>query len=291
MHEHVWVEAFDGILFCVTCGESADAEVRAAVPVCAGPNCDSTIFVRSDLALVCDWCGLVRSSGTALAPFDSTILQEFYKRGFYINELLSQWQLQEPPVPEELLELLRAAYNARGGPLTQQTVHLLCRSVSTKRPHDIGKRFWVRLPRRLGRKFKAQRTGTPLTNLRKFGEKWRSIVWRLGGPRPPRAPGHLLESLRTFASRVDIAFEEVRHEADCPRTKGCHKRYGCRHNIINTSYLLKKGLLDFYGDRSSPNYRAHAAWFPQPNKSYRHRIRKRYWLPIAQRLKLKHWQV
>lgn len=287
----MWIEAFPEVWFCLSCGADKPAEFPAASSVCDGPNCDSQVLVRSDLALVCDTCGRVKSSGNYALPFDSTVLQEFYKRSFYINELLSQWQLQEPPIPAPLLELLRTAHKRHGGELSKETVHVLCRSVSAKRPPDIKRKRWVRLPRRLGRAFKAQRTGAPLTNLRKFGEKWRSIMWRLGGPKPPRAPQHLLESLRAFASRVDIAFEEVRHEPGCPRTKDCHKKYGCRHNIINTSYLLKKGLLNFYGNRDSPHYKAHAAWFPQPNKAYRQRIRERYWLPICKQLKLKHWPV
>ncbi len=219
-------------------------------------------------------------------------MQELYKRGFYINELLSQWQMLEPAVPQPLMDLLCIARARRGKhvPLTKSLVHTLCRSVSTVRHPDISPAHFVRITEKTSKAFAAQRTGTPLRNLRKFGEKWRSIVAHLGGPRPPKAPERLLEALRMFASRADIAFAQVRHEPGCPQTKNCHKHYGCRHNIINTSYLLKKGLLNFYkGDKGNANYRAHKVWFPQPNSTYRRRIRDRYWRPMAKLMGLKYW--
>jgi hypothetical protein len=99
-----------------------------------------------------------------------------------------------------------------------------------------------------------------------------------------------LTVLREFVGHVSHAFEQVRHTPDCPCIPNCHKRFGCRHNIIDSNYVLKKGFLFWArGDRTNPEYRAFKAFLPQPAKKNRTTIRQRYWNPICRKLGWSYW--
>lgn len=290
-------------LFCVGCGSSRTS-AASAVPTraCPNANCgngrDSDKFsvVRSDDAFVCERCHALVNVVTSILPFDSVVVQEQYKRGFYYNEVISQWQLQEPPIPEALLALLDNAFKAYRAenpgqvPLTKEAIHDICKSVSRKRHSAVPTSRWVRIGKRLSRRFAARRTEKPLQDLRKYGEKWRSLIWRWERRRPPIATPQMLDSIRMFCGRVDIAFERVRHTPQCDGANNCHRRSKCRKNIFNTSYILKKALLNCCGgNRKHPFYVANKPWLPQVNKHQRQQIRQRFWDPIARQCKFRHW--
>lgn len=236
---------------------------------------------------VCANCGYVDSG---LGYDGGGRVAAVYKRIFYFNELISQFCLYEPPVHPELLALLRVAAEKRGWRrFDRPRIQTLCRSVGTTCDRSIPRCFWVPLPEALSIRF-ATKTGQPLANLRKFGEKWRQITHKLGGARPPMPSPECLEVLREFVAQVSRAFEQIRHTADCPYIPDCHKRFGCRHNIIDSNYVLKKGFLFWAcGDRANPDYQAFKRFLPQPAKKNRVTIRQRYWNPICRKLGWSYW--
>lgn len=273
----------DILVVCPSCLEPipADADPRCTV-------CQSTsLVVNSDDNTVCSDCGAV-VSGVA---FDvGGRVAAVYKRVFYFNELLSQLCLFEPPVAEELVGFLRLAAEKRGWKtFSRSRIQTLCRSVATTQDRSIPRCFWVPLPVEVSFRF-STKTGRPLQNFRKFGEKWRRLQWQLGGPRPPRPTTQQLEVVRVVIGAVSRAFEQIRHSPDCPCVPDCHKRFGCRHNIIDSNYILKKAFLYcFGGDRQHPEYQALKPFLPQPTKRNRQVIRQRYWNPICRKLGWTYW--
>lgn len=282
------VGAGDGLVYvCPKCMDLLDETVGGMAHNLSCNSCGgSTYSLNHDGLCVC-------ACGRAIQEFGDdagrTRIRLLYKRIFYFNELISQFSLLEPSIPAEVLALLRAAYQRRVGvpgwrTLTRERIHTLCRSVSTTRDPKIPSCFAVRISPEISRRF-ASKTGRPLTDLRKYGEKWRRIIFELTGDRPPVLSQDCVETLRAFIANVSRAFELVRHTTDCSGTVNCHRRYGCRHNVINSNYVLKKGFLFYWrGDRRHPDYQAIRRWLPQPNRANRHAIRDRYWRPICRTL-------
>ena len=271
------------LVVCPSCLETIREEPRPECPVCRNDN----LVVNSDGNTVCAECGAVASGiGFDLGGRVAAV----YKRVFYFNELLSQFCLFEPPVPEELLGYIRLAAEARGWKTFSRTrIQTLCRSVATTQDRSIPRCYWIKLPIEVAYRH-STKTGRPLHNFRKFGEKWRRIQWQLGGPRPPMPTTQCLEVVRVVIGCVSRAFEQVRHTADCPCIPNCHRRFGCRHNIIDSNYILKKAFLYWAkGDRTNPEYLAFKAFLPQPTKRNRQVIRQRYWNPICRKLGWTYW--
>lgn len=275
---------------CPTCMEWLETD-RATVPnsfVCG--QCGATdCVVNREFHTVCNGCGSVVATG---CDFDADErVRLLYKRVFYFNELISLFCLGDPPIPAELLDLLKTAYSKRTWPrLERAQVHELCRSVSAVRDKKIPSCFHVKLPLEYSRKF-AAKTGRLLYDLRKYGEKWRRIKYELTGERPPIPSANCIDTLRMFIANVSRIFESIRHCSECPGTTNCHKHYPCRHNIINSNYILKKGFLFFYrGDRRNEEYIQFKTWLPQPNRSNRHEVRDKYWKPICRRLGWTYWE-
>lgn len=251
-------------------------------------SCGGTaVVLNADDNTVCEQCGAVRGS----VGYDiGGRVGSLYKRVFYFNELISQFCLFEPPIPPELLGLLREARQKRAWrSLSRAKVHVLCRSVSVACDPSVPRCFWVRLPHSLSRQFQTK-TGRVLRDLRKFGEKWRRIVFELDGTRPPLPEPETVEVLQRFVGSVSRAFEQIRHSPDCPCIPNCHKRFGCRHNIFDSNYILKKAFLFAVGgDRQAPAYQAVKPWLPQPEKANKRKIRQRYWNPICRKVGWSYW--
>lgn len=252
-------------------------------------HCQSTALERNcDYDLVCLECGAVSTSSRVKS--NSNSVRAYYNRVFYFNELLGQFLLVEPPIPVELLDLLRQAYSRRNFPQFGQTqVHELCRAVSTVQHPSVPRIFWVRIPEEISKKYQT-RTKAPLQNLRKYGEKWRRIVFEFTGRSPPTVSDERIDAVRSILANISRAFEQIRHSENCDRRHNCNKVFGCRHSIPNTNYIIKKAFLYAYGgDRKHPEYLAIKEWLPQPQRKNRYNIRDLYWKPIVAKLGLPYW--
>lgn len=157
---------------CPGCMEFTEPILGGGHIVYVCPACGSDeYYVNPEMYCVCAGCG------SAVPDFGGDGMDDrihaLYKRVFYFNELISQLMLCEPAIPAELLDLLRAAYARRSWTsLSRARVHELCRSVSLAGDHKIPSCFHIRLTKECSIGFSA-RTGRPLTDLRKFGEKVR----------------------------------------------------------------------------------------------------------------------
>lgn len=273
---------------CPSCMEYTDPPANSTWDQCE--NCGGRDYTLSaEHFSVCNGCGAARHViGDGVA---SDRIRQLYKRIFYFNELISQVSLFEPAIPDPLLALLKAAYHKRGWTsLDQARVHQLCASVSVVRDRKISRLYWVPLEEFLSKQY-AAKTGTPLRDFKKFGEKWRRITWELTGRRPPVISPETADTLRRFLATVSRLFEKVRHTSDCTGARHCHRFSGCRHNIINGNYLLKKAFLHAArGNRRDPQYQAIRPWLPVPGRANRHAIRDRFWRPIVKLAGWLHWK-
>jgi len=250
-------------------------------------NCNGVSFEPgTDGFLSCTACGCTLGPGINHEPADTSRVRAFYQRVFYFNELLGQYQLFEPAIPEDLLVLLKEAYSKRTtwDELSRERVHTLCRSVSLKKDAKVSSLHWVPLPEEYSQRYRAK-TGTPLRDLRHFGEKWRRISFELTGRRPPKLSVQCVESIRRFLATVSRVFEFIRHDPACRGGERCHRKHPCRKSIINSNYLIKKALLFYYkGNRRHPKYLANRPWLPGPSRDNRHQLRVRYFQPMVERV-------
>lgn len=218
-----------------------------------------------------------------------------YVRRFYLHEILKQWTGDEPPTPRDLLRLLIRAYKkARRGnrrywrprDLNKEKIHALCRSISFHpvTPTAPGLK-WTKLPTDISLRYKTKRTNRPLEDLRKYGEKWRTIICAITKRKPSRPPSQLIDYICQFFATVEEAFERIRHQPECDGRAKCHRTFGCRYSIPSINYVVKKAILVYFqGNRSHPLYLKYKKDWPVLSSSRRAELKRKYWLPICRHI-------
>jgi hypothetical protein len=142
----------------------------------------------------------------------------------------------EPPIAEDLWGLICDEYvfganDYPAGPaLTKEHVKALCRSIAV--PEEFQEKF-------RSRKFKQN----PLTDMKRYVEKWISIRARLGGDKPEPLMDHMIYMLRIKFLALDRIWEQYRHRPGCDAglraVKKCHKSPSrCRKNFPNYNYII-----------------------------------------------------
>lgn len=171
------VGASGGLVYvCPVCMDLLDEIIGGLAPNLSCGSCGGNNYaLNQDGHCVCTCGRTIQEFGDDVGR---TRIRLLYKRIFYFNELISQFSLLEPSIPAEVLALLRVAYKRRTGTpgwrtLTRERIHTLCRSVATTRDPKIPSCFAVRISPEVSRRF-SSKTGRPLTDLRKYGEKARS---------------------------------------------------------------------------------------------------------------------
>lgn len=214
-------------------------------------RCPNGGYVVADLVsgdFVCRKCGLVQ--GGQVAAFCYTLplpaRRSLYKRIHHFSERMAQWCCVEPRVPQEILALV--AHEAQNEKYERtygrETVCEILRAVTV--PDELAEKY-------RSRKFKKNK----LTKLNGLQEKWKTIRQHLTKEKPEQPPTELVDAMRSGFLRLQPAFEANRHVEGCDRGANCHKRYGCRHNILNLNFLILK-LIRRYGGEA-----AEKKWGPE----------------------------
>ena len=246
---------------------------------------------------VCASCGFV----VRLLVYEHDVFPEVrdkvsksggYFRRFYLNEVLKQWQCQEPPMPAPLFRLLHQAYRTarrknksywRRRHLDRERIHALCRSISARPVTcELPGLEWTELPIEFQEDYCAKRTGRLLPDFRKFGEKWRSLICKLANKPAPHPPIALVNYISDFYQRAETAFLKIRHADDCDGRYDCHKKFKCRNSMLAVNYVCKKAILSYCGgDKQHPLYVAHKNDWPCLSRERRHQIKRQYWIPLC----------
>ncbi len=284
-----------GCLFdqcCSGCGYDGRAKTQDpdSCSICGGGLiCDDPNAMPT-----CVLCGLESSSFILYDPnrngFDF-VKRNLYNRKFYLNEILKQWLQAEPAIPEDLFEYIKIAYNAAFARdpiywapdnLNREKIHAICRSISVDEfKSKIESLCWTKLSEEHSIKYKTK-NGKPLGNFRKFGEKWRTIRYKLVKIRTLAPTQNLIGYVCKFYLSAERAFGETRHAPDCDGMNNCHHRFNCRHSMIAMSYIIKKALVSYYqGDKNNEEYKEHVKDWPSLSEERRKKIKRRYWYKLC----------
>lgn len=274
---------------------------RLAPPLHKCTNCGSSEDLLLDTQLgehVCASCGQV----VRLNVYEGDVFPDSqaykvpksvgYFRRFYLNEVLKQWQCQEPAMPKRLFRILRDAYRAcrqrdrrfwSKRKLDRERIHALCRSISaTPVSCELPGLEWTPIDPWTQKKFRAKRTDRPLPDFRKFGEKWRSLICKLAHRKAPRPPPALVNYISDFYQQAENAFLQIRHADDCDGRADCHKKFKCRNSMLAVNYVCKKAILSYCGgDKLHPLYVRHKHDWPCLSRERRHQIKRQYWIPLC----------
>jgi hypothetical protein len=212
------------------CGTGPDGTARnngliPGVTCCASCGSD-VLVVNNEHRMVCRSCAHVNDH-----YFECHYARRStYERATHLNERLAQYLLDDPPMADELFELVEneafeptyPTYNS----LTKEDIRKICRSI--KVPRGLQEQF-------RSKKFKMK----PLVNMTKYVEKWLHIKNRLCGYTPNYPSGWVIEQLRTKFAQLQVPFEIIRHKPECPGgMHKCHLLYKCRHNFINYNFTI-----------------------------------------------------
>ena len=111
----------------------------------------------------------------------------------------------------------------------------------------------------------------PMRTLKRFGEKWVTIKSRLTGVASPKPSSHLLENLRRGFLAIQGPFERLRHKPACSGSEhNCHKRHGCRNNMLHYNFVIMKLIKHYGGEAEAAKW---ADYFPQISKNKRSRLK------------------
>ena len=155
---------------------------------------------------------------------------------------MSQWVGTEPRIPADLMALVRreAKKKEYDRAYDQRTVGKILRSVN--------------VPPRLQEKYRSQKfRKLPLTTLKRFNEKWRTIQSVLTGKVMKKPSYQLITRMRQGFLHLQPVFETIRHTKECDGSFKCHKQFGCRHNFIHYNYVIVK-LIEEHGTPAEVKY-------------------------------------
>jgi hypothetical protein len=203
-------------------------------------HCDSpSLVVTREQHHVCTACGRVNDYAHDYSGFLQKAMQDSYERISHYNERVAQWFLVDPPVPDEIYELIEDKAFDPDSPawedLTKEDFRHICRSIELK--DDMKEQF-------RSKKFKQRR----LENLNRYVERWCSLKYRLCGVKPATVDANTLAKLREKFIQLQMPFERIRHKPDCDGRRKCHKHFKCRHNFPNFNFTFIKLLKILFED-------------------------------------------
>lgn len=310
---HVYFCNPDLVSVCVHCGRTKD-EIESAKSsngqLFRCKNCGHDNYVLwNDGIIICTSCAM--DNGTVLItggsgyetdagghdnPKDKS-LDKGYKRRFYFNELVSQFIRDCPKIPKKLFVLIQEAYSRRekeliGGEeartpttLSKETVHEICKSVCTRKQRKLNgvkKRHWVRLRKRILTKYNSKyKQKEKFNDLRKYGEKWRSIGKILTGEAPPynRRIADCLDCAASQLPLIEYAFNIVRHKTRKPHS--C-KKMRCRKHMISYPFIIKRLTDMFYMDKNPEEAEHVKKWWPGVSQKKELDIMNKWWKPMVE---------
>lgn len=134
-------------------------------------GCTHDWFERNGF-YICDGCGKTKQA----LSFGRAHRQGMYKGVHYAKALLKAATLQDTPIPNDIIQMLRRRW-ARSGyvPLTKPNIQALLRT-------------------RQKRKY------------RRYLRQWRRLRFSLTGQEPPQIPGHLQARILAMFARLHAAF-------------------------------------------------------------------------------------
>lgn len=258
-------------------------------------KCDKSWRITREGDKVCPDCGSVKRHFQLYDQVRSMSESAYrtYKRSFYFNERLSQYNGTEPEIHPRLRVLLCLAYQIaceegiieKGEKVPYVTTRKICRSVSLINEGQSKTKVFLtkRTSKRLGsKKFKKK----PLKNLLYLAEKWVTLNRLWTGHMPPPFDFDLINSFRQSFSFYQRPFDIFRHTDECNNDKKndkyhCHKGpYKCRYAIVNINLLISIFLLKAGVEEDSEEYLTIMEWWPQLNIEKRVKLVKRYIIPI-----------
>jgi len=210
-------------------GGSGDSEPGlrriAGCTVCS--NCGSSnLVVNEEFRMVCRSCSFINEYYWA----NHYHKKSTYKRITHFNERLAQLFLVDPPMAEELYELVENEAYSPAYPnfeqLSKEDFRKICRS--------------IKVPKHLQEKYRSTKFKMrPLTDMNRFVEKWLTLRYKMSGVKPVLPPASVVDEMRTRFVQLQVPFEMIRHKPKCDgRTPKCHHVYKCRHNFINYNFTI-----------------------------------------------------
>lgn len=211
-------------------------------PTSACVRCAAVGTIGADVTTgfyTCSSCGEVQDSAAVVSfceGLSDTNQRSFYQRIHHLHERLSQWCGTEPPIPDDIYSLI-VTEAAKGGydrAYGEKTIKQVLRA--------------VKVPPRLQIKYRSTKfKKLPMTTLKRFDEKWRSIQQKLTGKKMKLPEFGMLRKIRTRFLQLQPAFERVRHVKQCDGRHKCHKHYQCRHNFVHYNYSLLRLIEEVAG--------------------------------------------
>jgi hypothetical protein len=203
------------------------------------PECWSTdLPVRTDVCDdVCGDCGFVISEVLFdRIPFYVRALKGTYKRIFHWNERMALFRMQDPWLPDDIMDLIEAESVKEIYPCVTEFVY-----------HDVAAVLGaVKVPEWMQEKYRSTKYKCrPMKDLMRFREKWLQIKWRLTGVKPVDPPDWVIDGLTTYFKALQVPWSWS--------SKG-------RNNFINYNLVIIIGL-EFIG---APEYKI---WFPMMKPS------------------------
>jgi hypothetical protein len=199
---------------------------------------------------VCSLCGLVVDSGVcdyaapapkgqprAKASYHLAAAKRLYGTYaaiFHFNERLAQLCLAEPAIPQELWCLIEVEFDFGDFERTYPDAKALTKQ-------DISKICGIiRVPDKLQEKYRSKKfKQQPLSNMKRFAEKWLTIRKRLGGEAPPPLHPNDINAMQRDFLALLRPFNIFRHNPGCSGGNKCHKGpTKCRHNLPNYNYII-----------------------------------------------------
>lgn len=211
-------------------------------PSSACVRCGAFDSVAADVATgfyTCSSCGEVQDSAAVVTfceGLSGLNQRSFYQRIHHLHERLSQWCGTEPPIPDDIYSLIVTEAAKKGYDRTygERTIKQILRA--------------VKVPRKLQLKYRSTKfKKLPMTTLKRFDEKWRSIQQKLTGDKMKLPELGMLRKIRTRFLQLQPAFERVRHVKECDGRQRCHKHYQCRHNFVHYNYSLLRLIEEVSG--------------------------------------------
>lgn len=198
--------------------------------------------------LICKSCGAVNSERMCMDTPSLTqrdIVFKTYKKIHHFSERMSQFCCTEPPIPEDLRDVITSTHVAllltddsytekfNEQPYNQHLIRKVLRSV--KVTPEIEEKH-------KSQKFKFR----PFTHKRffeKFNEKWKSIAAFLSDTEPKIPSLDLICTLKRLFNLLQKPFQILRHNDKCDgKTAKCHKVFACRYKFYNYDYVIRELL-------------------------------------------------
>lgn len=190
------------------------------------PHCLQRVnpFQTNESDAVCPECGCVLEEvllyGVAYTP---RALKSTYNRVFHWNERMACFQIIEPPVEDDIFELFEAeAWTGKYGHPSDYGYHHVAEVLRS-----------VIVPPWMQEKYRSRKfMMKPMTNLKRYRERWLQLLWKLTGVRPVDPPHWLIVALTTYFKGLQVPWNVFNNPA-----------LGIgRHNFINYNLIIIIGL-------------------------------------------------